>query len=126
MQRIAVGQDLWTAPALFCICVRIPSDMLQRSGDRARRYFQAAVEGELLAVARALVGSRHVTLNLAAFRLGQLTGAGLGDVAEVVNPLLGAALSAGLGEHEARRTIASGLHAGESHPRWSLARAGEW
>jgi hypothetical protein len=113
------------APVRPSVSVGIPADMLQHGGDRARRYFQAAVEGELLAVARAPVGSRNATLNLAAFRLGQLTGAGLGDAAELVNPLLGAALSAGLGEREARNTIASGLAAGESHPRRLGAAAAE-
>jgi hypothetical protein len=62
-------------------------------------------------------GSRNHRLNAAAFSLGQLVGAGMLDVNEVAGTLLGAAQAAGLSEIEAQRTIASGLTAGQRHPR---------
>src|SRR5581483_12084183 len=67
------------------------------------------------------VGCRNHTLNRAAFSLGQLVGAGALDAAEVETHLLAAATGIGLGEREARRTIASGLVAGTRHPRLPAA-----
>jgi hypothetical protein len=95
----------------------LPSFVACVGSERARRYLQAAADAELLEVALAGTGTRNATLNRAAFRLGQLAGAGLGDRDELANALLGAALSAGLGQREARATINSGLLAGERHPR---------
>jgi hypothetical protein len=85
--------------------------------ERARRYLRAALEGELADIARAPVGTRNATLNRAAFRLGQLAGAGLGHPDRLADALLSAAQQAGLSEREARATIASGLTAGQRHPR---------
>ena len=99
----------------------LPATVVGESNERARRYLQAAADAELLEVAGAPVGTRNATLNRAAFRLGQLVGAGLGHRPQLANALLGAALSAGLGEREARATIDSGLLAGERNPR-SLPR----
>ena len=84
---------------------------------RARRYFAAALVGELERVAAAREGTRNDTLNCAAFRLGQLAGAGLGTVDELSGPLLDAALQAGLPRREAVATIRSGLQAGSRQPR---------
>jgi hypothetical protein len=95
----------------------LPPFVAEVEDERAQRYMQAAADAELLEVARAPAGTRNATLNRAAFRLGQLTGAGLGDRDKLAPALLGAALSAGLGEREARATINSGLSAGERHPR---------
>jgi hypothetical protein len=53
----------------------------------------------------------------AAFRLGQLAGAGLVDPEALEGSLLGATLAVGQGEREARATIASGLTAGVANPR---------
>jgi hypothetical protein len=86
-------------------------------GERARRYVQAALDAELAAVTTAPVGARNATLNRAAFRLGQLAGAGLTAREVLADALLHAARSAGLGDTEAKPTIASGLGAGERHPR---------
>jgi bifunctional DNA primase/polymerase-like protein len=86
-------------------------------GERARRYVQAALDAELTTVTTAPVGTRNTTLNRAAFRLGQLAGAGLAARDTLANALLHAARSAGLGDTEAKPTIASGLGAGERHPR---------
>jgi hypothetical protein len=95
----------------------LPLAITTGSSERARRYLQAAADAELADVAGAPQGTRNVALNRAAFRLGQLTGAGLGSSQQLASALLGAALSAGLPEAEARATIASGLRAGERNPR---------
>jgi hypothetical protein len=87
------------------------------SGDRRARYLQAALDGELAEVARAPIGTRNTTLNRAAFRLGQLTGAGLGEPEHIAHTLRAAAQQAGLGTSEADATIASGLAAGQAYPR---------
>jgi hypothetical protein len=86
-------------------------------GERARRYVQAALDAELATVTTASVGTRNTTLNRAAFRLGQLAGAGLTAREALADALLHAARSVGLGDAEAKPTIASGLGAGERHPR---------
>jgi hypothetical protein len=96
--------------------VALPAAVTGSGGDRAARYLQAALDGELAQVAGARE-TRNNTLNRSAFRLGQLVGAGLGDAAQITDALLAAALTAGLGEREARATIASGLTAGRAHPR---------
>jgi hypothetical protein len=87
------------------------------SGERQRRYLAAAVRGELGAIAAARPGTRNDTLNRAAFRLGQLAGAGHATLEEITEPLLAAALAAGLTEAESLATINSGIGAGQRHPR---------
>ena len=98
---------------------RVPAPALSRIGERpraplpagrARRRARASSRG-------AVKDTRNATLNRAAFRLGQLIGAGLGDPDHVADALLEQALAIGLGEREARATIASGLSAGQRHPR---------
>ena len=84
-------------------------------GNRGRRYLAVALRGELAGVAAAQPGTRNDRLNRAAFRLGQLVGNGA--VHELEQQLLAAALAAGLTESESRATIASGLGAGQRHPR---------
>jgi hypothetical protein len=95
----------------------LPIAAADPAAPRARRYFDTAVTRELEQVARARPGTRNDTLNRAAFRLGQLAGAGLTACDALVDALLHAARSAGLGDTEAKPTIASGLGAGERHPR---------
>ena len=88
------------------------------SPPRARhRYVQRALDGELALVVAAPKGTRNTTLNRAAFRLGQLAGAGLSSAEELTEPLLGAARTAGLPDCESLATIASGLRAGQLQPR---------
>jgi P4 family phage/plasmid primase-like protien len=90
------------------------------------KYVQAALARECAAVRDAAKGARNQTLNRAAFALGTLVGARRLDrvVAE-------AALLAAAAEHfgrddftadEARRTVASGLRAGEANPRVRVER----
>ena len=68
-------------------------------------------------MAAAPIGRRNVTLNRAAFNLGQLVAAGLLDPDEVWAVLLAAALEAGNPEAKARATITSGLAGGAAKPR---------
>jgi hypothetical protein len=84
---------------------------------RSDHYVRVAVDSECAAVASTPDGSRNDRLNRAAFSLGTLVGADVLDAEEARARLLDAALRSGLGEREARRTIASGLEAGERQPR---------
>jgi putative DNA primase/helicase len=68
-------------------------------------------------VRAALEGTRNEQLNKSAFALGTLIGGGELDQALVADTLLEAARACGLGEGEARKTIASGLEAGKKKPR---------
>jgi hypothetical protein len=80
-------------------------------------WARAALRGEIDEVRHATEGTRNVTLNRAAFRLGQLTTSGILDETTVADVLLAAALEAGLEHHEATATIRSGMSAGHAHPR---------
>ena len=80
-------------------------------------YGQAALRDELARLAQAAEGQRNHTLNQAAFALGQLVGGGILDRGQVESSLHAHALAIGLGEHEARKTIASGLGKGQLEPR---------
>lgn len=64
--------------------------------------------GLVQAVGSAPVGQRNHALNWAAFKSREIVEAG-GDIHQVAGALLAAALAAGLGETESRRTIESGL-----------------
>ncbi|HTW97699.1 MAG TPA: bifunctional DNA primase/polymerase, partial [Acidimicrobiales bacterium] len=80
-------------------------------------YGRVALESECAAVAATPEGRRNDRLNAAAFSIGTLVGAEVLDAGEAHDHLLAAAISAGLDEREARRTIASGMRAGERQPR---------
>jgi hypothetical protein len=87
--------------------------------DRAqgRSYAMAALRAETERVAAARPGTRNVTLNRAAFSLGQLVAAGLIPPIPVITSLIDAARYAGLPEEEAVRTVRSGMEAGARKPR---------
>ena len=87
------------------------------AGRRGGGYGRAALARERAAVAAAQPGGRNVTLNRAAFNLGQLVAAGLLEVDQVRAVLLAAALEAGNPEAKARATINSGLAGGVAKPR---------
>jgi Bifunctional DNA primase/polymerase, N-terminal len=80
------------------------------------RYSAVALQAEVDRVARAPVGARNDTLNRAAFSLGRLVAAGMLDAWIVRSELDRAARYAGLGRAEIRRTIRSGLTAGQARP----------
>jgi hypothetical protein len=84
---------------------------------QGRAYAMAALRAELDRVASARPGTRNVTLNRAAFSLGQLVAAGLIPPIPVITSLIGAARHAGLPEEEAVRTVRSGMDAGARKPR---------
>jgi hypothetical protein len=87
--------------------------------DRAqgRAYAMAALRAETERVAAARPGTRNVTLNRAAFSLGQLVAAGLIPPLPVITSLIDAARYSGLPEDEAIRTVRSGMAAGARKPR---------
>lgn len=84
-------------------------------------YVRRAVAEELRAVAETAAGGRNDRLNVAAFNLGTLVGAGELDEAAVTEALVQAVSACGLvaddGEQSVRATIRSGLTAGARHPR---------
>jgi hypothetical protein len=80
-------------------------------------YGAAALRDEVRIVATAVEHTRNDTLNRAAFKLGQLVGAGQLEPDTVSAALAEAAAQAGLPEREASRTIRSGMTAGARSPR---------
>jgi hypothetical protein len=87
-----------------------------RPDNGASAYGRAALTAEAETVARTR-RQRHITLNRAAFNLGQLIAAGLLTEAEVTRALTAAAAQTGLPEREITRTIHGGMTAGERSPR---------
>jgi putative DNA primase/helicase len=81
------------------------------------RYASVALQHETDAVRKAPPGTRNDRVNRAAFSLGQLVAQGTIGSAEVEAALTLAAQAAGLEAEERRATIASGLRAGQAHPR---------
>jgi hypothetical protein len=81
------------------------------------RYADRAIIGEIQRVLDAQPGERNATLNRAAHSLGQLVAGGVLDEHAVRQALATAAERIGLGEHEIRATIASGMTSGAKHPR---------
>jgi hypothetical protein len=86
----------------------------------ATAYAMAALRDETRRVATAMDGTRHDTLNKAAFSLGQLVAAGLLPDLAVITSLADAAQQAGLPERDIHRIIRSALAAGARKPRASL------
>jgi putative DNA primase/helicase len=85
--------------------------------DRARDYIDAARRRELDRLGKAPKHQRNDTLNIAAFKLGQLLPYGLFDPTAVSTELARVAIKIGLDNHEIGPTIQSGLKAGSTHPR---------
>jgi hypothetical protein len=96
---------------------RHPLLLRSSRGPERRAYGAAALDAEVIRIAATREGSRNHELNRAAFSLGQLVGNGYLDAEDAALRMLGAAMTAGLSEFEARRTIASGLEAGQRYPR---------
>lgn len=86
-------------------------------GEDVEPYAAKALAEETDRVLSAVEGTRNDTLNRAAFNLGQIVAAGALDEREATANLRAAALSIGLDETEADRTIASGLAGGAKEPR---------
>lgn len=91
----------------------------ERPAIDSSRWALAALAAEATAVRMAASGARNHTLNRAAYKLGQLVGAGAIQRAQVERELLAAAaaLVDDDGERSVVRTIQSGLNAGINNPR---------
>lgn len=117
------GAPLAEAPGwLLDMVAPLPEARPSHSSMRARvegtsAYGRKALEAEAVNMAGTAQGGRNHALNESAFALGQLMAGGELDRHEAERALLDAALSAGLPEHEARKTLASGMTAGEKEPR---------
>jgi hypothetical protein len=86
--------------------------------NRTAPYAEAALRRECDTLAAMGPDSgRNNALNRAAFNLGQLVAAGHLPEEDAAEALAAAAAACGLGDREAERTIASGLAAGQRHPR---------
>ncbi|WP_417599811.1 VapE domain-containing protein [Pararhodobacter oceanensis] len=99
-------------------------EMLQISKEQRARgpsaWANAAIGSEMQRIKNSQLGDRNNALNLAAFSIGQIIGAGALDRDVVHTQLLDAARSVGLDDAEAYATIASGMNAGSSKPRTSF------
>ena len=112
--------DLPAVPAALLAALTPAAPVRQSATPTVARptsYGPAALTREAEHVATAPEGGRNHALNRAAFNLGQLIAAGHLTEAHATTALADAAARAGLGEREAARTIASGLTAGQRHPR---------
>ena len=83
----------------------------------ARRWAQAAIDGEVGRLRGAAEGTRNDTLNRVAFRLGQLIGSGALHEHDVKPLLIEQGIAIGLREREVVKTVHSGLSAGQGAPR---------
>jgi len=107
------------SPALLSPAVLSPEPrLLPGPGTRgATAYAKAALREETLRMAIAVDGTRHDTLNRAAFSLGQLVAAGLLPDLVVMTALTAAARMSGLTDPDVARIIRAGLAAGARNPR---------
>jgi hypothetical protein len=91
------------------------------SPEARHHYGEAALRGEVAKVSAAAKTTRNITLNRAAFSLGQLVAIGVLTDHEVTNGLYAASVANGYvkddGPGAARQTIRSGLKAGLLYPR---------
>lgn len=114
--------DLLAVPAALLAALTPPAPAAARQAAhptlvRLPGYGPAALAREAESVSAAGEGGRNHALNRAAFNLGQLIAAGQLTEDQVAAELTAAAVSAGLEVTEATCTIASGLRAGQRHPR---------
>lgn len=80
-------------------------------------YTEKALQDECDSIAGARDGEQNNTINVAAFNVGQLVGAGALSESEAQQALLSAARAGNHPESRARPTIESGLRAGMAEPR---------
>jgi hypothetical protein len=85
-------------------------------------YGRTAVDAELERVGAAPKGTRNNSLNEAALKLGSLCAGG--EIPDVRDDLVLAAMYAGLPEAEARKTVESGWRAGTKTPRTAAPSKG--
>jgi hypothetical protein len=116
-----IGKDsIIEAPQWLAELVSSPRvNPQQKQNNGSSSYGQAALAGEILNVINSSEGSRNDTLNVAAFKLGQLVSGGELTQDAVESALLGAAMGKGLSAKEIRATVKSGLAAGMKEARRS-------
>jgi putative DNA primase/helicase len=100
----------------------VQTQRAERPRDIPSRYGAVALESESAKVRSLPDGCRNDGLNRAAFRMGQLAGAGAVDESAARAELRTAALATGLPDSEVNATIESGISAGQSYPRVVEAR----
>ena len=88
-----------------------------KTSENSTQHGASALYDELQQLANAPQGQRNDRLNMASYRLGQLTAAGLLSQTEAETGLLDTAQKLGLPQNEARKTITSGLNAGQLQHR---------
>lgn len=84
-------------------------------------YGLAVLKNETQRLLSSPIGQRNDTLNKVAFRLGQLAAQGQLSQMKTEEALMDAANKLGLSPLEARKTIASGLYAGQQRPNLNLS-----
>lgn len=120
---IATSAPVAVLPEWIAEALRPPPPLARPAGESvlrrgtSRGYADAALDYEAAAVRQAPVGQRNHTLFKSAAAIGELVGAGLIEDWRAAQGLLSAATAAGLGDHEARATILSGLNRGAASPR---------
>jgi hypothetical protein len=121
LPQVPVGLRRLLAPPPPQPATRPPATL---PAGRGGAWAAGALRAECATVARAARGTGNQTLNRAAFRLGQLVGAGLLDPEQVRARLLAAATGRGTPAREAHATIASGLAGAAARPRATLGPRG--
>jgi hypothetical protein len=103
-------------------------DDLYGGDSREQKYARAALVGCAAELAKTATGERNEKLNKCAFRMGTITARGWIERDEAFRSLLSAAHACGYvaddGEVAARKTLKSGLDAGEKSPYPDLDAAG--
>ena len=116
-------REIHPAPAWVLELLEKPASTIIPNGqaggrpNRAGKYAQRALEGEVGRVVMAQEGQRNDQLNQSAHALGQLVAAKALDLGIVIQTLEDAGMRTGLTFDEVRATIRSGLRAGLSNPR---------
>jgi putative DNA primase/helicase len=108
--------NLVTAKDVASEAVELPAIPAEKL-DRAKAYADVALRRELDRLGKAPQHQRNDTLNLAAFKLGQLLPYDILDRQKVTDELTTTARTIGLDEGEIAPTIASGLDKGSRFPR---------
>lgn len=111
--RWAARAEVAPLPAWMAECLKPPEQMkMEPPKGNGERYGQAALEGEVRAIAEAASGTLNHTLNRSAFKLGIHVVTGALTEEDVCEALLVAAVNAGHPERGAVKTIRSGLSGG--------------
>lgn len=109
------------SPERPAIATPMPAPTIAADNPRLKAYVEQAFADELTGVSTCPAGGRNNQLNLAAFALGQMVGAGWVGEDEVRQALVSAAEACGLvhddGMQAALKTIRSGIGSGRRQPR---------